>query len=315
MRLLDTALFSIAFVLGARAHALSLDASVSNQCAYQTVDYYKQDMIFIPKAVPIFAASASLPRLISRNPWKGSQCGGTVISDDCKILTDVHCLSLLVDPSSNQPRPVDVNGRYSDLEVIAAGIKNPQKWKSVSAMDLSHDWAVIRVNDGLCGPCLRASARYAKGEDVWSVGYPIETKKYRHNSAGGGGLYFSPGKAYGSFEESPKANELRAFLTHPDPDVRKRFQTMVLASVTATAGDSGGPLLNAKGEVVAVAQSTTTVVEKGVRKNADSPGAMLFTPVSEIQRQLGPEKSAEIFNCKGHRETESPDQFVPTLSL
>lgn len=301
--------------------AFSLDASLFNNCPAQKVDYYKQDMIFIPKAVPVFAATGSIPRLIAvTRDGKSSRCGGTVISDNCEILTAVHCLLKLDEPGHEKLNPVYVNGTPSQVELVASGLAR-KDWPKLTPSTMSQDWAIIRVAPSLCGTCLKASNQYTKGMDVWAAGYPKKTEAYKNNSTGDGSMFFSPGRAYGSYKESPKAKDWDSVANDKDPAVRDRFRKMVLASSTATGGNSGGPLLNAKGEIVAVSQSSTTEVAgkdkdgKDILVNSDSDGAMLYTPISEIQRQLGPEKSAKIFNCKGHNPVDGTDQFIPTQNL
>lgn len=214
---------------------------------------------------------------------------------------------------------IRINGVVQSAEVLIAGDceferKNEYHNRLASELSVTHvsencrkdlsDYAVLRVpRKEALGKfaCLGLSEkRPGLDEGVFTMGYPSQTFRsvayHGAKDAPGGVLRVSSGnilksaqcehkwKARTNIEHLIYGKEGAENLALPEKSYalgRDSLQT----TVDAVPGSSGGPLINAAGEIVGVASSASREVHDN---NTECRGATFFQPVVDLKAKLGP---------------------------
>lgn len=177
--------------------------------------------------VRVKAISDSLPEEddVAHPVMHGATGSGVVIIDRGVILTSLHVVS-----GASRVLVLFENGLESEAVVTAAQPEN--------------DLAVLRakqVPDDLKAATLRSAKNLLEGEHVTAVGFPY-----------GIGPSLSAGVISGLRRE------------YASPDGRQRLHDLIQFDAAANPGSSGGPLVNAAGEVIGI---VTAILSPG-----DKPG-------------------------------------------
>lgn len=161
------------------------------------------------------------------------------------------------------------------------------------------DYAILKYDlpgPAACLPPARETPR--PGETLWALGYPDWTKRDSgHNSAGVHQQHISFGARRGSIREDAY---LRTIFSSEAPWRLEESifdqPHVLIADLDVYGGSSGGPVINDKGEIVAVVYSSihASATEE---LHASALGISLASVVAEVRRGLGETKAAEIFNC------------------
>ncbi|HEY5899365.1 MAG TPA: trypsin-like peptidase domain-containing protein [Burkholderiales bacterium] len=149
---------------------------------------------------------------------------GVVIIDRGVILTSLHVVA-----GADRVRVQFQDGLESDAAVITT---QPE-----------HDLAVLqaeRIPDDLQAATLRSAKHLLEGEHVTAVGFPF-----------GIGPSVSHGVISGLRRE------------YQSPDGERRLSNLIQFDAAANPGSSGGPLVNAAGEVIGIVTAILSPTEKG----------------------------------------------------
>ncbi len=149
---------------------------------------------------------------------------GVVIIDRGVILTSLHVVA-----GANRVQVQFQDGLESDAAVIST---QPE-----------HDLAVLQaeqIPDDLQAATLRSAKHLVEGEHVTAVGFPF-----------GIGPSVSHGVISGLGRE------------YQSPDGERRLSNLIQFDAAANPGSSGGPLVNAAGEVIGIVTAILSPTEKG----------------------------------------------------
>lgn len=217
-------------------------------------------------------------------PPSDRACSGVVISPDGYVLTAAHCFDLAwiqraelgkISVYRHRNRVQAYGGtrtsmggeRFQELTLEVAGKGYFRSLKddlsSLSGRpDLiaqlsevaSGDWAIVKITAARRMPCVPADPRpLEEGEALFAVGFPAATKRTGAPGSPGGERRVSTGANAASIRSnaelsdlSPESREVKAAIFQPAIDAGD----MILSSVDSFSGQSGGALLDAKGNLV-----------------------------------------------------------------
>jgi len=194
---------------------------------------------------PAAVAAEVSPGLVNVNTvlgYQGERAAGTgiVLTSDGEVLTNHHVVA-------------------GATQISVTNVGNGKTYTaSVVGYDATHDIAVLKLKDasGLQTAKTGDSAKVAVGEQVVGIG----------NAGGVGGTpSFAPGKVTGLNQAITATDESGA-----DPE---NLTGLIQTDANIQAGDSGGPLANAAGEVIGVDTAGGTSNPSGV-----TPGQTGYNP-------------------------------------
>jgi len=177
------------------------------------------------KPVPSPAARAyqAVRGSIVRVRSSGSTGTGVVIINRGVILTNLHVLA-----GQTRVKVMFENGLESDATII-----NVQAEKDVALLQAE------QIPDDLKAATLRSAKHLVEGEQVTAVGFP-----YGIGPSVSAGVISGLGREYDSADG-------------------KRLRNLIQFDAAANPGSSGGPLLNATGEVIGLVTAILTPTQKG----------------------------------------------------
>lgn len=166
--------------------------------------------------------------------------------------------------------------------------------------DLTEDVAILKFEGSNSASCLPVSPRVPQaGSQVWLLGYPADTRRGSKFSR----LSVSYGRVRQSVFEDPiyqsQANNLqesvRSLFWEREERVWDRPH-ILSSSADAYSGSSGGPLVDAHGELVGIVFALSSL-SSGEYQGASSYAVRANHLVNQLTEDLGAIKAAEIFRC------------------
>lgn len=168
---------------------------------------------------------------------------GTFVSSDGWLLTTYHVVEGSVQQAS-------MTGSVSAVEVVVGKSENgritprPAVKAQVYRVDPVHDIALLKLEalpDGMKEvPFVTLAADIRKGEDGVVIGA----------QAKGQAWWVGSGNVSGLFDFPKKSSRKVVGSADTDNNTERTRATMVVTDIQISEGDSGGPLLNAKGELM-----------------------------------------------------------------
>jgi S1-C subfamily serine protease len=177
-----------------------------------------------PLPPPAARAYQSVRSSIVRVHASGSTGTGVVIIDRGLILTSLHVVS-----GTSRVQVQFADGLESDATIV-----NTQPENDLAVL------AAARVPDDLKPATLRSSRKLIEGEQVTAVGFPY-----------GIGPSVSAGIISGLKRE------------YASPDGKQHLRELIQFDAATNPGSSGGPLVNAAGEVIGIVTAILSSGEKG----------------------------------------------------
>lgn len=260
------------------------------------------------------AASVSIKFLLKNGQWES--CSGAVVSDQGHIMTAGHCfencsatkeqnlnsygtygsLNLY---SEKKDRPsqciATIDGIETTVDVkmtsacsfeehlAAAGVNPPQKCSIFNEIAV-----VLPTTQVTRKNCLPFAQGFKIGDRVYTIGYPSKTERGEKDSDGIS-QYASFGEIIpysqkctilkNSWELDKMRNiEQPGDVVDFDPFLNPALKTgAIQTTVDVVPGNSGGPLLNEKGEIIAVGSFADTQKNNNFKQ---CKGAAFFSPIS-----------------------------------
>jgi Trypsin-like peptidase domain len=114
----------------------------------------------------------------------------------------------------------------------------------------ANDFALLKVETTKPLSCLRFGARPAPHQEIWAVGYP--QAKDGSNTQLGPKLGASRGRTYADVEESRTYREQPDQISKDWVRTRSGQKSAIFASASNNFGQSGGPVVDARGRVVGI---------------------------------------------------------------
>jgi hypothetical protein len=214
-------------------------------------------------------------------------------------------IRLLAYPSSEGPRIVWIGrGQHShDQEKIAE--LTEAEFSQIAP--LTEDVAVLkfeRAGETKPFACLRlADSESPVGAPLWSVGFPSEAGRANGASSDGRNQFMSPGFVRASVEQDPVLAAQFASLTPAARELSwKREKALwnqphlLLASVDAVGGNSGGAIINGQGELSGVL-FTTMKTNHEAYNGSTVAGLKTQFLKQELTKSLGQKAAQAIFSC------------------
>ncbi|MNK06281.1 Trypsin [compost metagenome] len=264
------------------------------------------------------AATVSFQVLTTDGKWE--RCAGAVISNEGHILTANHCLDQCNDGKIRGPRrdrpeqciakidgratlvDVKVTSRCSFQEHLAANQMN-----SLQKCTRFNDVAIVLPRTKFRNrACLPMARNFKEGEAVYSIGHPMRSKRGK-NDSDGRRLYASFGEIIsnqgqclivqnGNPSEKEKGLNQPGALVSMDGLYPGLIAGVIQTTVDLLPGNSGGPLINEQGQVIAVASFI-----EGSKNNTwlECRGATFFSPIAGVNPTVS--KIAEDFEIANLR--------------
>ncbi len=164
---------------------------------------------------------------------------------------------------------------------------------------ISEDYAILKYDQVIDQPCIKISkTKKIQNENLWLVGYPKKSNRQDGFDSDGIHQYISTGLRRQSIKQDPYLKTI--FTTTKEWNLessmydQKRF---MLSDLDTLGGNSGGPIIDAKGELVAVLfASVMANTEKYEQSTAI--GLKVDEIYKSVLKKLGLKKTQEIFNCR-----------------
>lgn len=207
----------------------------------------------------------------------------------------------IIHDNANQPRVVWTGRGYETFK--DSELKGLPEEVVENLRELVDDYAILKYELRTPAPCLRlAQAPPKPGETLWALGYPAWTDRPDgHNSAGPHRQHASFGPVRASLREDPY---LQGLLTSEE-EWRKEERVFgdgnaVLAGIDVHYGNSGGPLLDSRGEVAAVLYSSVHG-SGSVDYKSSALGIPAWRILRDVREGLGEEAASRVFDCPRER--------------
>jgi len=204
-------------------------------------DFTKESVILGPGGKDPFITRGRLATVIIRT--EAGMGSGTFISSDGWLLTTYHVVEGSVQQAS-------MTGSVSTVDVIVGQNENgritptPAVKAQVYRVDPVHDIALLKLEalpEGIKDvPFVKIAADIHKGEEGFVIGA----------QAKGLAWWVRSGKVLGLFDFPKKLSQKAAGSAGTDNSTERTRATMVVTDIQISSGDSGGPLLNARGELM-----------------------------------------------------------------
>lgn len=159
------------------------------------------------------------------------------------------------------------------------------------------DWAILAADGPKPSACMAADPRPVKdGDPLWALGYPALADRANRQHSGGNGVYATYGEAVRdarlseSFERfDPRSREVAVEMYQPIID----SGDMLLSNMDSRSGLSGGPMVNAQGELVGI--RTAGGSDQEIFRNNSTYGVSV-KKIFEDLRSAGVDPES-IFDC------------------
>lgn len=169
--------------------------------------------------------------------------------------------------------------------------------------DINQDIAILKYHrKGGAGevPCIPvAKVNAPKDSATWAIGFPVRGPGHVYD---GYHKLVSLGRVRDSIEVDPVLKGYAGDMSAQDADVMWKQQkalwnrdSLFLTSLDAAHGNSGGSIVNEKGELVAIL--TDIMRSDAVPNGGTTIGASVPYVRGEVVKALGEAKAGEIFNC------------------
>ncbi len=298
----------IIFIIAVTSLSLRVSASNGTSCGF----------VSTPGFIPIKelagtlstqATSVEIFVLMKNGQW--DECSGAVVSDQGHILTAGHCLENCSDKKEvSKDRGIKARPQQCIVKIDGVETKVDVKLTSQCTFE-EHQEAVTVHSPRRCTqfnevavilppsgvtkkPCLSIAKNYKMGERVYTIGYPSLTMRGERDSDGV--------SQYASFGQivphSQKCLMIKNTLVKDkltDKDQPGEFVNFdksfppnmkmgaIQTTIDAVPGNSGGPLINSKGEIIAVASFADTQKNNEFKQ---CQGSSFFSPVAGINHEV-----------------------------
>lgn len=275
------------------------------------------------------AASVSIKFLMKNGLWQ--DCSGAVVSDQGHLMTAGHCLENCSDTKELNSNPygayMNFSGEYgakknrpSKCIAVVDGAETSVDIKMTSECSFEEHQAAVAIQPpSKCSnfnevaiilpqsklknkPCLPVAKNFKEGERVYTIGYPYKTSR---------GEWDSDGESqYASFGEIIPYSHMCTMIKNTwdsdkfrnvdQPGDVVKFDSLlhpglivgtIQTSADVVRGNSGGPLINSNGELIAVASFADTQKNNEFKQ---CKGSSFFSPVAGINSQVS--HSSSDFN-------------------
>ncbi len=268
-----------------------------------------------------YATSVSIKFLLSNGQWE--DCSGAIVSDQGHIMTAGHCFENCSDTKEIKTNPYEMYNSFSsghsekkerpskciatidgiettvDVKLTSecsfeahqkvAGLNPPQKCSNFNDVAI-----VLPQNQVTNKKCLPLAHDYKVGDRVYTIGYPSQTERGERDSDGKS-QYASFGKI---IPYSQKCRILKNSwgidkihkLDQPgddvdfDPFLNPGMKlNAIQTTVDAVPGNSGGPLINEKSEIIAVGSFADTQKNNAFKQ---CKGSSFFSPIAGVNANV-----------------------------
>ena len=250
-----------------------LKTCFQNSVDFYSDDYYKKSEI--PGTFSLWEVKSNYP--------KNQICHNYTSFDNNKYFTEPTIVTL-----------GKGKGAFEEKE-----LRNIPKAIFNKIIKLSEDYAILKYDQVIDQPCIKISqTEKVTDENLWMIGYPRKSNRQDGFDSDGVHQYISEGLHRKSVQEDPylktiftKAKEWNLESSMYD---QKRF---LLSNLDTLGGNSGGPIINAKGELVALLFANIMANTEKYEKST-AIGLKSDEIYKSVLKKLGHKKTIEIFNCK-----------------
>jgi len=222
----------------------------------------------LPTRLPDFASSQSTLGSGGTDhfgPWRlatvivRSEDGwgsGAIISADGWVLTNYHVVA-------NPAQSAALGGEPASLDIITAQVveghikPRPALQATLYRADPVHDLALLKLRALPPGqtalPYFRLASHLQDAEDCYVIG----------SQANGPAWWIRSGRVSQQFDYPDDLSEFAAGVITSGADVSRDRATVVVSDTRISPGDSGGPLLNAQGELIGLTFATAANATAG----------------------------------------------------
>ena len=250
-----------------------LRSCFANGSEYYSADYYKKT-----EDLGVF----DLWEVKSNYP-KNQICRNYTSFDNNKYFTEPQIVTLGAGKGSFEEK---------ELSQIPKAIFN-------KIIKVSEDYAILKYDQVIAEPCIKISkAVKIQNENLWLIGYP--KKSDRHDGFDSDGLhqYVSTGFRRKSIKEDPYLKSIfsknKEWNLESSMYDQKRF---ILSDLDVLGGNSGGPIINSEGELVALLFAKV-ISNTDKQEQTTAIGLRADEIYKSVLKKLGHKKTSEIFNCR-----------------